>query len=412
MNLHFWRKICINCKCPKSKHDLEDYEEDSYIFDVLGVKIPEHKSLYKYIDKNTAPQSSTSAASATNVQHEKKVEWVPLVSENDDAKRNEKINKYFEELGGERQIPFIKSTAAKLRKEQTAFQLPPHDFNPEKCDNLTEVETHKLNNYIDNIKKNYFGQGQVDVVEQKPYNYATKHDFDRKNIIPNPIYTAHLNAINNNPAVNELMQKMSITSPELNLCRGCDLPIDSAYVKAERLGKHAQWHPKCFKCKKCSQLLVDLIYFHFNNEIYCARDLAAMLDIPRCSACDELILVAEFTLADGKNYHIKHFCCDFCDKPLAGHQYVNDEKTNNPICLSCYDLHHANSCLICKGIIAPNEEGVSIKDFHYHLKCFKCSNKTCSKELIGSRFCIKSDIPFCSASCVNSLAKDTSLHNK
>ncbi|CAG9799176.1 unnamed protein product [Chironomus riparius] len=381
LNLHFWRKICINCKCPKSNHDLlpEDYDE-SHIFDVLGVKIPDHKNLYKYIRKNPT----------THVPNDdkKEVEWIPIVSEMDDAKRNEKINKYFEELG-EKQIPFKNSDASKNRKIQSTMQLPPHDFNPEKCDNLSEIEASKLKHYVDNLKRNYFGQGQVDVVENSSIN-------------PFNMTKTNLNAINNNENVAEMFQKLNMGNIEL-LCRGCGKDITGAFVKAERLGKGSQWHPKCFKCKSCSQLLVDLIYFHYNNEIYCARDLAAIMEIPRCAACDELILVSEFTLADNKNYHLKHFCCGNCDKTLAGFKYVNDEKTNNPVCLSCYDLIYANKCSICTEIIAPNEEGLSFKEIHYHLKCFNCSNKNCNKQLIGSRFCIKADIPFCSASCVNSV---------
>ncbi|KAL7045673.1 hypothetical protein ACKWTF_002300 [Chironomus riparius] len=306
----------------------------------------------------------------------------------DDAKRNEKINKYFEELG-EKQIPFKNSDASKNRKIQSTMQLPPHDFNPEKCDNLSEIEASKLKHYVDNLKRNYFGQGQVDVVENSSIN-------------PFNMTKTNLNAINNNENVAEMFQKLNMGNIEL-LCRGCGKDITGAFVKAERLGKGSQWHPKCFKCKSCSQLLVDLIYFHYNNEIYCARDLAAIMEIPRCAACDELILVSEFTLADNKNYHLKHFCCGNCDKTLAGFKYVNDEKTNNPVCLSCYDLIYANKCSICTEIIAPNEEGLSFKEIHYHLKCFNCSNKNCNKQLIGSRFCIKADIPFCSASCVNSV---------
>lgn len=383
--LHFWRKICINCKCPKAKHDLlpEEFDEDLATFEVLGVKIPEHKKLYKYIPKNTATKL-----------HEKTaidVDWVPFVSEMDDTKRNEKIDKYFEDLGGEKLVPIAKSEAAMKRKEQAAMQIPAHDFNPDKCDNLTDVETSKLKNYVDNIKTNYFGQGQVDVIESAASNLDMPFDSSK----------SCLNAINNNHDVNEMLHNMSIN--EKLICKGCGLEITSSFVKAERLGKDATWHPKCFKCKKCSQLLVDLIYFHFNNEIYCARDLATQMDIPRCSGCDELILVPEFTLADGKNYHIKHFCCEFCDKALAGHQYVSDEQTNNPTCLNCYDLHHANKCSICKGIIAPNQEGVSLKELHYHLSCFKCSNGNCAKALIGSRFCIKENIPFCSANCLNTM---------
>lgn len=286
-------------------------------------------------------------------------------------------------------------------------QIPPHDFKPEKCDNLTEFETQQLKKYVDSVKKNFLGQGHIDVVERSspilsrvvavstnPFRHSQMTD---------------MNAINNNNLIlNGMLNNLSLneeTKQKIN-CRGCNLQITSAYVKAERLGKNAHWHPKCFKCKKCSQLLVDLIYFHYKNEIYCARDLAELMEIPRCTACDELILVPEYTLADGNNYHIKHFSCYYCDDPLAGKQYVNDEKTSNPVCLQCYDKHFANVCSMCHLVIAPSEQGVSFKDFHFHLKCFKCGNSSCSKELIGSRFCMRNkngnNIPFCSSICVNS----------
>lgn len=202
-----------------------------------------------------------------------------------------------------------------------------------------------------------------------------------------------------------MLNNLSLNEEEKLNCRSCNLQITSAYVKADKLGKDGVFHPKCFKCQKCSQLLVDLIYFHYKNQIYCARDLAELMEIPRCTACDELILVPEYTLADGNNYHIKHFCCIFCDEPLAGKQYVNDEKTNNPVCLQCYDKHFASVCTMCHSVIAPHEQGVSFKDFHFHLSCFKCGNSSCAKELIGSRFCMRikngNNIPFCSSTCVN-----------
>jgi hypothetical protein len=288
-----------------------------------------------------------------------------------------KIKKYFEELD-ENLIPFANSEAALKRKELAEIQIPPHDFNPEKCDNLTDFETQQLQKYVDNVKKNALGQGEVDLFEQRPsvgHSYSAR-DVDNNNVIA------------------------QLADLSINTCKGCSETISSAYVKAERLGKHAIYHPKCFKCKKCSQLLVDLIYFHHNNEIYCARDLAEIMEIPRCSACDELILVTEFTFADGKNYHIKHFCCLYCDKMLAGFQYVIDDKSNNPLCLPCYDKHFANYCGICKMNIECNEQGVSIKDLHFHLKCFCCGNKACGKDLAGGRFCLRENIPFCSAACV------------
>lgn len=47
------------------------------------------------------------------------------------------------------------------------------------------------------------------------------------------------------------------------------------------------WHPACFACSTCSELLVDLIYFYHDGKIHCGRHHAELLK-PRCSACDEV----------------------------------------------------------------------------------------------------------------------------
>jgi len=58
-------------------------------------------------------------------------------------------------------------------------------------------------------------------------------------------------------------------------------------VFATRLGPNASWHPACFACSVCRELLVDLIYFHRDGRMYCGRHHAETLK-PRCSACDEV----------------------------------------------------------------------------------------------------------------------------
>lgn len=47
------------------------------------------------------------------------------------------------------------------------------------------------------------------------------------------------------------------------------------------------WHPACFVCSMCNELLVDLIYFYQDGKIYCGRHHAERLK-PRCTACDEV----------------------------------------------------------------------------------------------------------------------------
>lgn len=58
-------------------------------------------------------------------------------------------------------------------------------------------------------------------------------------------------------------------------------------VFASRAGPNTCWHPACFVCCVCKELLVDLIYFYRDGKLYCGRHHAETLK-PRCSACDEV----------------------------------------------------------------------------------------------------------------------------
>lgn len=59
-------------------------------------------------------------------------------------------------------------------------------------------------------------------------------------------------------------------------------------VFASRAGHGVCWHPGCFVCSMCDELLVDLIYFYQDGQIYCGRHHAERIK-PRCQACDEVI---------------------------------------------------------------------------------------------------------------------------
>lgn len=199
------------------------------------------------------------------------------------------------------------------------------------------------------------------------------------------------------------VQRLSVSAPvpiTLKNCRNCSDPLvaGTVAVVAERAGPDAVWHPQCFKCCTCNELLADLVYFYHNGSIYCGRDLAAVLRIPRCKACDELIFTKEYTSADNWNYHIKHFCCFHCDRPLAGLDYTPDDTNDQPLCLDCYGQHFAKACRKCGRSIGASEQGVSWQDLHWHAGCFRCHG--CAKSLIAGRFCVKGTVPFCSAQCV------------
>lgn len=72
---------------------------------------------------------------------------------------------------------------------------------------------------------------------------------------------------------------------------------------ASRAGHGVCWHPPCFICTVCNELLVDLIYFYQDGKIYCGRHHAECLK-PRCAACDEVRAHA----VDGVGGGVGGFC--------------------------------------------------------------------------------------------------------
>lgn len=191
----------------------------------------------------------------------------------------------------------------------------------------------------------------------------------------------------------------AVQQPQFNCkeCKGAVLAGDVA-VFADRAGQDVAWHPSCFVCTTCKELLVDLIYFFNKGQVYCGRHYAELLKIPRCFACDELIFVNEYTMAEGQAFHVKHFCCYECDIPLGGMKYVPVD--NQPVCLDCFQDKYGKSCHACGKKIGASDQRVSLNDLHWHVSgdCFSCFS--CHKSLLGGRFAVKKNQPFCSKECV------------
>uniref|UniRef100_A0A8C3SDP2 LIM zinc-binding domain-containing protein n=1 Tax=Chelydra serpentina TaxID=8475 RepID=A0A8C3SDP2_CHESE len=138
--------------------------------------------------------------------------------------------------------------------------------------------------------------------------------------------------------------------PSARLCEKCDRRLNTGDlgVFASRLGDRPCWHPSCFVCHSCHQPLVDLIYFHQEGKIYCGRHHAEFFR-PRCAACDQLIFTDECSEAEGRRWHMEHFCCLECDLPLGGQRYVM--KGGRPCCCSCFESLYAELCQACGELI-------------------------------------------------------------
>ena len=89
-------------------------------------------------------------------------------------------------------------------------------------------------------------------------------------------------------------------SPSKQSCQSCQMTLKSGDVGifADRAGADVCWHPACFTCSDCGELLVDLIYFYHEGDgkIYCGRHHAEKLK-PRCAACDEVAKTNEWHIS-------------------------------------------------------------------------------------------------------------------
>ncbi|XP_044752555.1 prickle planar cell polarity protein 3-B isoform X7 [Coccinella septempunctata] len=180
-------------------------------------------------------------------------------------------------------------------------------------------------------------------------------------------------------------------APCSSTCEYCEktIPIGQYSVAALKMGD-LLWHPTCFRCTQCDDLLVDLAYCVYKDKIYCERHYAECLK-PRCEGCDELIFSGEYTKAMNKDWHGQHFCCWQCDESLTGQRYVL--RDDHPYCVSCYESVFANACEKCSRTIGIDSKDLSYKDKHWHEACFLCT--TCGESLVDKQFGSKGERIYC-----------------
>ncbi|XP_052738681.1 prickle planar cell polarity protein 3-A isoform X2 [Bicyclus anynana] len=175
-------------------------------------------------------------------------------------------------------------------------------------------------------------------------------------------------------------------------CIGCNKAIRNGNIaiQAPRISEEAFYHPACFTCSECDELLVELSYCALDGHLYCVRHYGERLK-PRCHSCDELIFSGEYTKAMNKDWHSGHFCCWQCDESLTGQRYVLRDE--HPFCIKCYESVFANGCEECNKIIGIDSKDLSYKDKHWHEACFLCAK--CRVSLVDKQFGSKLDKIYC-----------------
>nr|XP_046201081.1 prickle-like protein 1 [Oncorhynchus gorbuscha]XP_046201088.1 prickle-like protein 1 [Oncorhynchus gorbuscha] len=271
--------------------------------------------------------------------------------------RPELVQLYFSCLP-EDKVPYVNSPGEKFRIKQLLYQLPPHDNEGRYCQSLSEEEKKELHMFSVQRKKEALGRGSLKLLPRDLLHSVCEHCGE------------------------------SINGGEMT-------------VFASRAGPGLAWHPACFTCSTCSELLVDLIYFYQDGKIHCGRHHAELLK-PRCSACDEVIFSDECTEAEGRHWHMKHFSCFECETVLGGQRYIM--KDGRPYCCGCFDSLYAEYCKACGEHIGVDHAQMMYDGLHWHATkgCFCCAQ--CKSSLLGCPFLPKQGRIYCSKAC--SLGED------
>ncbi|KAG9483599.1 hypothetical protein GDO78_009491 [Eleutherodactylus coqui] len=199
--------------------------------------------------------------------------WIPP------GLKPEQVHQYYSCLPDDK-VPYVNSPGEKSRIKQLLHQLPPHDNEVRYCNSLDEEEKRELKLFSNQRKRENLGRG---------------------NVRPFPV---------------------TMTGA---ICEQCGGQINGGDIAvfASRAGHGICWHPQCFVCTICNELLVDLIYFYQDGKIYCGRHHAECLK-PRCAACDEQSIDQGQMTYDGQHWHATEncFCCAHCKKSLLGRPFL------------------------------------------------------------------------------------------
>ncbi|XP_063160985.1 LIM and senescent cell antigen-like-containing domain protein 1 isoform X4 [Candoia aspera] len=183
-------------------------------------------------------------------------------------------------------------------------------------------------------------------------------------------------------------------------CRG-------GFASAEKIvnSNGELYHEQCFVCAQCFQQFPEGLFYEFEGRKYCEHDFQ-MLFAPCCHQCGEFI-IGRVIKAMNNSWHPECFCCDICQQVLADIGFVKN--AGRHLCRPCHNREKARGlgkyiCQKCHAII--DEQPLIFKNDPYHPDHFNCAN--CGKELTaearelkGELYCLpchdKMGVPICGA---------------
>ncbi|KAJ7052549.1 hypothetical protein C8F01DRAFT_570585 [Mycena amicta] len=196
-------------------------------------------------------------------------------------------------------------------------------------------------------------------------------------------------------------------------CGGCDKYIVGRIVNAMGL----RWHPECFRCSVCSELLEHVSSYERDGHAYCHLDYHENF-APRCFSCKTPIVDESFISLDDaelgrRTYHEQHFFCAECGDPFlppsqpkakgelafsGDGAFMSDDVgftvyKGYPYCEACHVRLRLPKCKKCKRSIRDHDQAVEALGGKWCWACFCCAG--CDKPFETPAFFERNGKPWC-----------------
>ncbi|KAJ7650422.1 hypothetical protein FB45DRAFT_732369 [Roridomyces roridus] len=196
-------------------------------------------------------------------------------------------------------------------------------------------------------------------------------------------------------------------------CGECGGSITGRIVNAMGL----RFHPECFRCTVCNELLEHVSSYERDGKAYCHLDYHENF-APRCYSCKTAIVEERFISLDDpqlgrRTYHEQHFFCAECGDPFlppslptakgelafsGDGPFMSDDVgftvyRGHPYCEACHVRLRLPKCKKCKRSIRDHDEAVEALGGKWCWGCFCCTG--CERPFDDPSFFERDGKPWC-----------------
>lgn len=195
------------------------------------------------------------------------------------------IHRYFETLPEEK-VPKIDSIGERYREKQIAYQLPKQDLALSYCKHIEPQHNASYEDFVTARNELALDIGYVTdaTVTTNCVECDGKIQSSDMAVIA-PKFRDEVSLFVLIKILHTIQFARNRTSFAIFSCVFPLFPFPFPF--SDNSLNQMLWHPNCFTCTTCEELLVDLTYCVHDDKIYCERHYAEVLK-PRCNACDEV----------------------------------------------------------------------------------------------------------------------------